>query len=330
MKRILFEKQFLKQQFQNMRNAIEFLLRRLRLVVPTDSLVSAFPFVTHTIAEFQALTAFKQRAFEWLRAKHVSHLIRSHKDLQRINTSNQETFWTTKEIAHFARQYAYTPTIKSLPRLVGNPDDNSHNFKDIVKDELKQKQTTPYDTLTDHHALFKWTDKVWPILVDHEQIEDQNQIIDVDTLKEDADEASGHKVKKRISHLKLLGATSAYENYLPPPSKLLNECSLVSEICRELSVKLVPEELITDVWHSSTQTVLAQCLNIFLQKLVRNAIALKSQENISIPESTQLIRPVDIARVLSNSAEFDFLTNRHFGSTTTSDTLMPAIKQEKS
>ncbi|KAM7353910.1 YEATS domain containing 2 homolog D12 [Cochliomyia hominivorax] len=334
MKRVLFEKHFLRQEFTNIRSAVEFLLRRLKLVVSKDSLVTAFPFVCHTLPEFHSLTAFKQRAYEWLRAKNISRMLRNHKDLQRLNSSSKETFWTTKEIATFARQYAYTPPIKSLPRpgdKQQTQENDTKDFKDLVKSELKQEHNLQYDTLTDHQKVRKWVDKIWHTLEEYEHHEDQHQIIDIDGIEEDE-----HKINRKSHNLR--NTAFSHSNnattigaYLSPPEHLENQCQLVSDICKDLNIKLTHEELDTKLYHPSTQTVLAQCINIFIEKLLRQTIALK-QEKSSMPfgssESICTLLPQDLAKVIASNSEFDFLTNNNFGSAILTECL-ESVKQEK-
>lgn len=333
MKRMLFEKHFLRQEFTNIRSAVEFLLRRLKLIVSKDSLAAAFPFVCYSLQEFHSLTAFKQRACEWLRAKNISRLLRSHRDLQRLNNTSKETFWTTKEIATFARRYAYTPPIKSLPKpgeQQQSEDGNRKDFMALVKSEIKQEHNLQYDTLTDHQKVRKWVNKIWHTLEDYELQEDQHQIIDIDSIPEDEKKPT----KKSSNNLNTsnLTNTSSLGVYLTPPQHLENQCQLVTDICKDLNIKLSHEELDTKLYHPSTQTVLAQCLSIFLEKLLRQTVALK-QEKSSIAYSTDTIctlLPQDFAKVLANNREFDFLTNNNFGSAVLAESLEePSIKQEK-
>ncbi|KNC28091.1 hypothetical protein FF38_06259 [Lucilia cuprina] len=333
MKRVLFEKQFLRQEFTNIRSAVEFLLRRLKLVVSKDSLVAVFPFVCHTLQEFHSLTAFKQRACEWLRAKNISRLIRNHKDLQRLNNTSKETFWSTKEIAIFARQYAYTPPIKSLPKPGEQQEadgNNKKDFMDLVKSELKHEHNLQYDTLTDHYKVRKWVDKVWHTLEDFEYHEDQHQIIDIDGITEE--EAKNNKINSNLNHntSNNLPNTSTLNTYLSPPSNLEHQSQLVSDICKDLHIKLIHEELDTKIYHPTTQTVLAQCLHLFIEKLLRQSIALKQEKASSTLETLCTLMPQDLAKVLATNSEFDFLTNNHFGSASMAECLESAIKQEKS
>ncbi|XP_037808326.1 uncharacterized protein LOC119601457 [Lucilia sericata] len=335
MKRVLFEKQFLRQEFTTVRSAVEFLLRRLKLVVSKDSLVAVFPFVCHTLQEFHSLTAFKQRACEWLRAKNISRLIRNHKDLQRLNNTSKETFWSTKEIAIFARQYAYTPPIKSLPKPGEQQEAEGNNKKDLmdlVKSELKQEHNLQYDTLTDHQKVSKWVDKVWHTLEEFEYHEDQHQLIDIDGITEE--EPKNNKRNSSLNHntSNILPSASTLDTYLTPPSHLEHQCQLVSDICKDLHIKLNHEELDTKIYHPSTQTVLAQCLHLFIEKLLRQSIAEK-QEKSSTPSTLETIctlMPQDLAKVLATNSEFDFLTNNNFGSASLAECLESAIKQEKS
>ena len=332
MKKVLFEKQFYRQEFNNMRSAVEFLLRRLKLIVSKDSLVSAFPFVCHSLQEFHSLTAFKQRACEWLRAKNISRLMHNHKDLQNINQSSKEIFWSTKEIATFARRYAYTPVIKSLPKpgeLITQNENGTNDFMNLVKSELKQEQHLQYDTLTDQQRVRKWVDKIWHTLEDYEHHEDEHQIIDIDGITEEPknDNKSTAKGVTPSKHYPL----PTLDFYMPPPPELEHSCELVSDICKDLSIKLNHEELDTRVYHQSMRTVLAQCLHLFIEKILRRSIALKQENHTTtVADSICTILPQDLAKVISTSTEFDFLTNNNFGSTSMAECLMSSIKQEKS
>ncbi|XP_075151271.1 YEATS domain containing 2 homolog D12 [Haematobia irritans] len=331
MKRVFFEKQIMKQEFSSMQCAVEFILRRLHLIAPKESLSSAYPFITHSYTEFQSLTAFKQRSYEWLRAKHISRIIRNHKDLQHLNKTARETFWSTKEIASFARQYAYTPDIKSLPKFMEKQEKNSNDFKQLVKGELKQKEITSTDTLTDCLKVHKWINEIWPVLMNYQFIEDQNQVIDVDNVVEDdlLFEPRRRQSKNNLISSQSVSSGKSNDIYLSPPTHLENECNLVSHICKDLSIKLVPEELSPNVWYPSTQTILAHILNIFVQKVIRKSIALKHNENREGNECTSIIQQTDLAKVLSQSREFDFLTNSNFGiCSKVENSKMPPVKEE--
>uniref|UniRef100_A0A1I8QC17 YEATS domain-containing protein n=1 Tax=Stomoxys calcitrans TaxID=35570 RepID=A0A1I8QC17_STOCA len=332
MKRVLFEKGVLKQQFTSMQSAVEFVLRRLQLIAPKDSVSSAYPFITHSYAEFQSLTAFKQRSYEWLRAKNTSRILRSHKDLQNLNKTTRESFWSTKEIANFARQYGYTPDIKSLPKFVEKQDGVTNDFKQLLKGELKQKEIVPCDTLTDVQDIRKWANTVWPILTNYHHVENENLIIDVDNMSEEestCQKAKNHS-KSQYTLMKSLPGGKSNQIYLPTPPYLENECNLVSHICKDLSIALVPEELGANVWHPSTQTILAHTLNLFLQKVIRKSVALKYQENGGANESLGIIQQADIAKALSQSSEFDFLTNKYFGISSKVESSASTVKDEAS
>ncbi|KAL9924089.1 uncharacterized protein LOC119640622 [Glossina fuscipes] len=323
-----FENKFLQQNFTSTREAVEYILRRLQLIAnkcPLEAM--AYPFVSQTAREFQLLTAFKQRSCEWLRAKTIAHLIQQHKNLQKLEKESKETFWSTREIAKFARQYAYTPIIKSLPSTVGSKREGSYQFSAFVQSELKREtDNLPFVTLSDHLKIDKWMDRISQQLGTYD-MPDNLEIIDVDGLEKARPRKDSNKIYDNRAK-----RTANSDLVLTFPKELENECELVSYISKELHLNIPNEEVESNVWFPAVQTILGQCLRVFLEKLLRQSIATKMQKEtiatiIELPAS-------DIIKVLCNSgsraSEFDFLTNKNFGAVLFSDPFqLHEFKQEK-
>uniref|UniRef100_A0A1A9ZD72 YEATS domain-containing protein n=1 Tax=Glossina pallidipes TaxID=7398 RepID=A0A1A9ZD72_GLOPL len=323
-----FENKFLKQNFTSTREAVEYLLRRLQLIANKYPLeATAYPFVSQTAREFQLLTAFKQRSCEWLRAKTIAQLIQQHKNLQKLEKESKGTFWSTREIAKFARQYAYTPIIKSLPPTTESKRESSCQFSAFVQSELKREtDNLPFITLSDHLKIDKWMDQISQQLGTYD-MPDNPEFIDVDGLEK----ARPRKGKNKIFDNRVQRTVNS-DLVLTFPKELENECELVSYISKELHLNIPNEEVESNVWFPAVQTILGHCLHVFLEKLLRQSIATKLQnENIA---TTVELSASDIIKVLCNSdsraSEFDFLTNNNFGAVFFSDPFqLHEFKQEK-
>lgn len=293
---------FLKQHFSTMHSAIDFLLKNIKLIGKSKLLVNMFPFVTQSLSQFQSLNALKQRSREWLRAKAISHLLHKHFGLQQLHRNGKFDFWSVKEIALYARNYAYTPSIKPL-----NPPKEAYylietiktkhnhyknnNFAVLVKNELQLSQkVTPIDTTTDQVNIIEWLANVWYKLLIYEQLEDEAHIdieidntINFDTYKNSLTNFSNYSVTKCNP---LCSASSKQEHtlrrnnnvLLETPVELQYEYELCSNFLRSLNIQLHPEELCAHVWHSTAHILLAHCLQSFIDKLLRQSIGLKNQE----------------------------------------------------
>uniref|UniRef100_A0A1A9WFY5 YEATS domain-containing protein n=1 Tax=Glossina brevipalpis TaxID=37001 RepID=A0A1A9WFY5_9MUSC len=321
------ENNFLKQNFINMRGAVEYLLRRLQLIANKYIVeAKAFPFVSQTAQEFQLLTAFKQRSCEWLRAKAIANLIRQHKDLQKLEKASKATFWSTREIAEFARQYAYTPIIKSLPPATQSKQEGSFQFAALVQSELKQEPSNlSLTTLSDRLKIDKWMERISQQLGTHD-VPDKLEIVNVDRLeinnfKKHSNKISDNCLPKRIANSDLVFTS---------PKELENECQLVSYISKELRLNISPEEVETKVWLPAAQTILGHCLRIFLEKLLRQSIATKMQKE-TVTATIELFA-TDIVKMLCKNGgvgnEFDFLTDKNFGIVLSDRFKLNEFKQE--
>ncbi|XP_054743707.1 YEATS domain-containing protein 2 isoform X2 [Anastrepha obliqua] len=338
-RRITFEKDFLDQNIQSVRSAVDYLLHRLPLISPANTLAASFSFVSHNFKEFDALPVMKQRACEWLRAKYITRLVRNHKHCQELNSISKERPWSTREVLVYARHHAFTPILKSFeigpsslqpqpPHVpvetnsllgsqpvrptkskLGNKPQQGQEFSQYVKDEVKFEQDYfQYESISLKYRITSWLNGVWQKLMNHEA-EGESSEESVDIISTPPKEG----VKINIANSKINYANSCEEKlqlFLPIPEHLEESSQLVSDICRDLNIKLQPEQIEQNVIFPSAQAVMAKCLNVFVEKLIRRAVALK--QNFPIADNVN-ITTQDIGKVLVRNTEFDFLTNKNFG-----------------
>ncbi|XP_037959727.1 putative uncharacterized protein DDB_G0282133 [Teleopsis dalmanni] len=346
--RIRFEQQFKCYDFPTIRSAVEFLLRRVPLVMSKklthNSMLSSLGFVKKSAREFQLLPAFKQRSSEWLRAKYIEHCLCSHKKLQELNVSGRDLFWTTREILVFARFYMYTPIIKSLETTKETETKQTSTLEDQNK-LILDKNVDP-DIVTSKSHIMKWLDSVWPKVQAHEVQECDSQIIDVQDIDVENISTLPHHTKSKGSIESLTNEPKQNQLdmvWLQAPTELANEIEVLKHIFMQRNLKdLQPEEIDTGVMTSMAQIVLAKALNIFMEKILREVVSKKLQHhmndekqktvepklNKSIHQSqytsntivtnnqlkNMLITPIDISNVIIKTDEFDFLSNKYFGS----------------
>ncbi|XP_011193792.2 uncharacterized protein LOC105219387 [Zeugodacus cucurbitae] len=329
-RRIQFEQDFMNHNINTMRSAIDYILRHLPLIAPKDTLAAAFSFVSSSDKEFDSMPVLKQRACEWLRAKYITRFVRNHKFLKELNSNNKERFWSTREVLVYARYHAFTPKMKpfnvmtysaqsALENLSGTlirPDQlkteypsQGHNFSQFVKSEVKSEQKyIQYESITPKHRITTWLDYGRKKLINNETgVESSEEPIDIVSIP------MSKRARFNKEHLGSSQQNSCVQErqlYLPIPDHLEESSQLVSDICRDLNIQLQPEQVERDVKFPLAQAVLSQCLNAFIEKIIRRAVALKPDKSAadSLNVSTQ-----DIGKVLVRHAEFDFLTNKYFG-----------------
>uniref|UniRef100_W8BQD5 YEATS domain-containing protein 2 n=2 Tax=Ceratitis capitata TaxID=7213 RepID=W8BQD5_CERCA len=337
--RIQFEKDFLEKKFHTMRSAVDYILRHLPLIAPKNSLAAAFSFVNNSYTEFNALTVLKQRACEWLRAKYVTRFIRNHKYLIELNMNNKERFWSTREVLIYARYHAFSPKMKSFDlmsgcthtdvlntpseaesssnvRLISHPKlqiknlQQEHVFSQHVKTEIEsEKPFFQYESVTPIYHITTWLDGALQKVVSKESVEESSdELIDIVSVPV-PETCRMIDIKNPHSNQPNYQREST-QQYLPIPAHLENTSLLVSDICRDYNIQLQPEKVVPDVVFPLTQAIMSQCLNVFIEKLVRSAIACKhSSSGADILNLTVQ----DIGKILLRHTEFDFLTNKSFG-----------------
>ncbi|XP_018798949.1 PREDICTED: uncharacterized protein LOC108975116 isoform X1 [Bactrocera latifrons] len=324
-----FEQEFLNQNYNSMNSAIDYILRHLPLISPKNTLASAFSFVSNSEKEFDLMPVLKQRACEWLRAKYITCFVRNHKYLKAITSNNKWRFWSTREVLVYARYHAFTPKMKSfditlsypvqvqnMPDQLTEPEklqtDNllqGHDFSQFVKNEVKFEQKyIQYESITPKHRITSWLDCGCQNIIDQETgVEFSEEPIDIISIS-----MSKNRNRFNIEHLRSNPNRCEQEQqfYLAIPEHLEKSSQLVSDICRDFNIQLQPEQIGGNLIYPLAQTVLSQCLNTFIEKIIRRAVA--SKQNPPTTDSLN-ITTQDIGNVLVRHAEFDFLTNKYFG-----------------
>ncbi|XP_055918092.1 YEATS domain-containing protein 2 [Eupeodes corollae] len=316
------EQQFNNTAFATVRSGVEFLLRRLPMVnslALENDYRMAFPFIIATWADFRKTIPIKLKALEWLRAKFISRSIAQHPKLKTAD------LWTTKEIVIFARHHAYTPVINSMEvhnqqakdGQIGNKltktDHKDASLTELVKHEIEKEQIR-YQTVTPNHRICDWTERAWKRVNSH--YKEHDTIIDVDSLDEIHNEMESKRHIKQ-SPLK----THQGKLWLSMDEKLEKEANLVSGMCQDIGIRLQPEEIHRDVIHPTAHTLLSKTLRLFIQDVVRRSIGFK-MKNSKERTSTELsLEPNDIRSALNSRPEFDFTTNKYFGTIKSKDLL---------
>ncbi|XP_014098362.1 uncharacterized protein D12 [Bactrocera oleae] len=314
-----FEQDFLNQNINSMRSAIDYILRHLPLIAPKNTLAAAFSFVSNSEKEFHSMPVLKQRACEWLRAKYITRFVRNHKYLKELYYDKGRV-WSTREVLVYARYHAFTPKMKSIDimsgQLIGPNKFHTDNlskerdFSQFVKSEVKSEQNyIQYESITPKHRIKPWIDCGWQKFIDQESgVEFSEEPIDVVSLPK-----SKNRNRFNIEYLRSNQQHSCEQEqqfYLAIPDHLQKSSQLVSDICRDFNIQLQPEQVEGDVIYPLAQAVLSQCLNTFIEKIIRGAVASKQNQ----PATKSLnVTTRDIGKVLVRHAEFDFLTNKYFG-----------------
>ncbi|EDW02916.1 uncharacterized protein LOC6562803 [Drosophila grimshawi] len=316
--RLSLEQRFCGTQFQSMRSAVEFLLRRLPLT--STMMVSEFAFGRHSPAAFQAQSALRQRFFECMRGRTLLRCMRQHQRLQHLHASKKEHFWSIREIVAFARLHGYTPPLKMLTVSRQRASSASLPLSERVQQQLKeepQPQLLAFSTLTPCSRLNSWLAQQTKRLPSRKRIVDDQQLVDVVGLNPPSlkrprpPNLSDHLINRQLL-------------YLPPPEELDASTQLVHDMCKDVGIVLNAEISVPGVSQSLALTVLAHVLRMFIEKLVRRAVAAKLQQQQQSPHTIDALPPAaanvevtllphDIGRVIAKSAELDFLGNCNLG-----------------
>ncbi|XP_017060583.1 uncharacterized protein LOC108100950 [Drosophila ficusphila] len=308
-------------QFQNMRSAVEFLLRRLPLAATDQN--KEYPFTCTTLQEFKEQTALKQRCFEYLRARLLRRCLMQHHKLQQLNLSGKEHYWSLREIVGFARVHGYTPPLK----VILSSGDKKRKRKMVSEEQLAQRvqeqlkgapqpQLSAYSSLSSVNRLEAWIAKQTLRLRGHDQKMRDKEFIDVLGVDKPHSKAFEeiqltNKNQQSVNHRQLL--------YLPPPKHLDSALQLVQEMCKDINITLEPEESPPGVSQPVALTLLGSVLCTFVERLVRRSLATKMQQETSeqLPlaaaNASFCLQPQDIGRVICQSSELDFLGNSLLG-----------------
>ncbi|KAH8378089.1 hypothetical protein KR093_009130 [Drosophila rubida] len=306
-------------QFQSMRSAVEFLLRRLPL---TGALGSEYAFGSLTLSAFLAQPALRQRFFEIMRGRLLSRSMRHHQRLQHLHSTGKEHFWSVREIVSFARLHGYTPPLKMLCVTRDKTASAITPLSERVQQQLKeepQRQFQAYCSLSTRSRIDSWlTENAKRLQGRVQQVEDL-QVVDVLSL-----DSQSLQIPRppSISHK---SPNNHQMLYLPPPEKLDAATQLVRDMCKDVGIVLGTEQSVPGVSQSLALTLLAHVLQMFVEKLVRRAAANKlqlqqQQQSHAIetlpPAASNVelaLLPYDIGRVIAMSAELDFLGNSNLG-----------------
>ncbi|XP_034474741.1 uncharacterized protein LOC117781958 [Drosophila innubila] len=303
--------------FQSMRSAVEFLLRRLPL---TGGLGNEYVFGGQTLSAFLAQPALRQRFFEYMRGRVLARCMRQHQRLQHLHSSCKEHFWSVREIVAFARLHGYTPPLKMLCVTREKAASKLAPLSERVQQQLKdepQSQFQAYCSLTPRTRLDSWlTEQAKRLQCREQQLENQ-QIVDVLGLD------PPKSLTRRPTHV-TNNSNNQQMLYLPPPEDLDAASQLVRDMCKDVGIVLETEQSVPGVSQSLALTLLAHVLRMFVERLVRRAVASKLQQQQQQPHAIETLPPAaanlelallpyDIGRVIAKSGELDFLGNCNLG-----------------
>lgn len=316
--RLLLEQLFNRIQFQSMRSAVEFLLRRLSLT--SCALGKEFAFGSHSLSEFLAQPALRQRFFEYMRGRALWRCMRQHRRLQQLHASGRENFWSVREIMSFARLHGYTPPLKLLSVSREKTSFTMAPLSERVQQQLKQDpqpQLLTYCSLSPRLRIDSWLTKQMIHSQSREQKLESQQIIDIlsiDPPQSPSRRPSLNLISNHKYHQQAL--------YLPPPEELEAAAQLVRDMCKDVGIVLDTEQCVPGVSQSLALTLLAHVLRVFVEKLMRRAVATKlhqqqqEQQTHAIdtlpPTAANMdvaLLPYDIGRVIAKTTELDFLGN---------------------
>ncbi|KAH8394198.1 hypothetical protein KR215_005232 [Drosophila sulfurigaster] len=316
--RLRLEQVFNGIQFQSMRTAVEFLLRRLPL---TGLSSSEYVFGTQTMSAFLVQPALRQRFYEIMRGRILSRCMRHHQRLQHLHSTGKEYFWSVREIVAFARLHGYTPPLKMLCVTRDKTTSALTPLSERVQQQLKEephRQFQTFCTLSTRTRLDNWlTGNAKRLQCRVEQVEEM-QLVDVLGL-----DASTSRIPRPPS-IPHNNPNNHQTLYLPPPSKLEAATQLVRDMCKDVGIVLDTEQCVPGVSQSLALTLLAHVLQMFIEKLVRraasNKLQLQQQQSHAIetlpPAASNVelaLSPYDIGRVIAKSDELDFLGNCNLG-----------------
>ncbi|KAM8714954.1 hypothetical protein ACLKA7_002064 [Drosophila subpalustris] len=316
--RMRLEQLFNSIQFQSMRSAVEFLLRRLPL---TGGLGKEFVFGGQTLSAFLAQPALRQRFFEYMRGRVLSRCMRQHQRLQQLHSGGKEHFWSVREIVAFARLHGYTPPLKMLCVNREKASSAITPLSERVQQQLKeepQSQFQAYCSLTPRARLDSWLTEQAKRLQCREQQLEHQQLVDV--LGWDVPKSRTRRPPSVTNN-----PNSQQMLYLPPPEELDAASQLVRDMCKDVGIVLETEQSVPGVSQSLALTLLAHVLRMFVERLVRRAVATKLQQQQqphaieTLPQAAANLElallPYDIGRVIAKSGELDFLGNCNLGVT---------------
>lgn len=315
--RLLFEQLFNSIQFQSMRSAVEFLLRRLSLT--SCALGKEFAFGSHTMSSFLAQPALRQRFFEYMRGRALLRCMRQHRLLQHLHASGKENFWSVREIMTFARLHGYTPPLKFLSVSREKANYTLASLSERVQQELKEDphpQHLAYCSLSPRLHVDNWLSEQMLRLQGREQKLENQQIIDILTV-----DAPKSGLRRPFFNSEKSHKYQQQTLYLPPPEELEAATQLVRDMCKDVGIVLDTEQCVPGVSQSLALTLLAHVLRMFVEKLMRRAVATKlhrqqQQQNHPIdtlpPAAANMefaLLPYDIGCVIAKTTELDFLGN---------------------
>lgn len=153
------------------------------------------------------------------------------------------TVWTTKQIILFARTYGYSPT----PTVDATPSENKDDIelKNMIKSELMREHLRN-DSISFNRPITDW-------LAEAER--------NLDTRKQDGTKCdSGNAIEeivivddiecvsKRESYVgrQLIesSAVEAKKLHLPIETRFQDECSWITDVCRDAQIRLQSEEIV--------------------------------------------------------------------------------------
>lgn len=148
--------------------------------------------------------------------------------------------WTTKQIIVFARTYGYSPM--PISDVIQSANKDGSELKEIVKSELLREHLQN-DSISFNRPIVGWLTEAERNLEsrkresndgDHEHTMDEIVIID------DVESVAN----KQENQLNDAHAIEAGKLYLPIETRFQDECSWITDMCRDVQTRLQPEEIV--------------------------------------------------------------------------------------
>lgn len=194
--------------------------------------------MTDHIFEIPGLTNYFLLLFpKWLRAKFISRLISKHMLLR-------GSAWTTKQIILFARTYGYSPM--PIAEAIPSANKDDIELKNIIKSEL-MREHLQNDSISFNRPIIDWLteseeklEKKKPtghLGTSHSEAEEIIVVDDIESVPNKGER--GGRPLDDSSALPEVGKL-----YLPIETRFQDEASWVADVCRDVQIRLQPEEIV--------------------------------------------------------------------------------------
>lgn len=152
--------------------------------------------------------------------------------------------WTTKQIILFARTYGYSP----MPSVDATPSDNKDKseLKSIIKSEL-MREHLQNDSISFNRPIIDWLDKAEQNLETRKhdgKVGDVEDTIEEMIIVDDIGSGEPNEGKQLSSRLNAGSTVDAGKLHLPIDARFQEESSWITDICRDVQIRLQPEEIV--------------------------------------------------------------------------------------